>query len=80
MYNAEYVKTGLTVLLREGRTKILGIITRVFDSGEKKKIVEEKKKDEKETIHAHTDDHKPKHGSGEKQKPTTTKTEEHPKK
>jgi len=44
MYNAEYVKTGLTVLLREGRTKILGIITRVFDSQEKKKATDEKKK------------------------------------
>jgi GTPase len=42
MYNTEFVKPGLTVLLREGRTKILGIITRVFDTAEKKKVAEEK--------------------------------------
>jgi len=49
MYNAEYIKPGLTVLLREGRTKILGVVTRVFDSLEKKKLTEgEKKEDKKE--------------------------------
>ncbi len=28
MYSPEYVKLGVTILLREGRTKILGTITR----------------------------------------------------
>lgn len=31
-YNPEFLKSGLTFLLREGRTKILGQITRVFDA------------------------------------------------
>jgi GTPase len=31
-YNNEFLKSGLTFLLREGRTKILGQITRVFDA------------------------------------------------
>lgn len=34
MYGPEYLKTGLTLLLREGRTKILGTITRLFPENE----------------------------------------------
>ena len=30
MYRPEYVKKGTTILFREGRTKGLGVITRVF--------------------------------------------------
>lgn len=52
MYNAEYVQPGLTVLLREGRTKILGVITKVYDSAERKKLTEHKPEDKKdEKIH-----------------------------
>lgn len=35
MYNSEYIKPNSTIILREGRTKILGIVTRVIDSKEK---------------------------------------------
>ncbi len=34
MYSPEYIKLGLTVLLREGRTKILGTITRLIHDKE----------------------------------------------
>ena len=37
MYNSEYLRPGLNILLREGRTKILGMVTKVFDSSERKK-------------------------------------------
>lgn len=32
MYNSEYMKPNCPILLREGRTKILGMVTRVIDS------------------------------------------------
>ena len=32
LYNAEFLKNGMTVLLREGRTKILGMITNISDA------------------------------------------------
>jgi len=38
MYNTEYLKPGSIILLREGRTKICGVISRVFDPNEKKDI------------------------------------------
>ena len=38
MYNSEYLKDGSTILFREGRTKICGVITRVFDTAEKEKL------------------------------------------
>jgi hypothetical protein len=34
MYSPQYIKLGLTVLLREGRTKILGTITRLIPDKE----------------------------------------------
>eukprot|EP01015_Nassula_variabilis_P021930 TRINITY_DN3969_c0_g1_i3.p1 TRINITY_DN3969_c0_g1~~TRINITY_DN3969_c0_g1_i3.p1 ORF type:complete len:247 (+),score=20.39 TRINITY_DN3969_c0_g1_i3:65-805(+) len=34
MYNPEYIKKGSTILLREGRTKILGVITELFKEQE----------------------------------------------
>jgi hypothetical protein len=34
MYSPEYIKLGLTILLREGRTKILGTITRLVPDKE----------------------------------------------
>lgn len=34
MYSPEYIKLGLTILLREGRTKILGTITRLITDKE----------------------------------------------
>ncbi len=37
MFNSEYLRPGLNILLREGRTKILGMVTKVYDSSEKKK-------------------------------------------
>jgi len=51
MYNAEYVKPGLTILLREGRTKILGVVTKVYDSAERKKLENQKVEDKKEEKH-----------------------------
>lgn len=36
MYSPEYIKEGLPVLFREGRTKILGIITRILSEEEVK--------------------------------------------
>ena len=33
MYAPEYLKIGLTVLLREGRTKILGSIVKLIEEG-----------------------------------------------
>jgi len=39
MYNAEYLRPGLNILLREGRTKILGIVTKVHEQAEQKKEV-----------------------------------------
>jgi len=40
MYNSEYLTTGSIILLREGRTKIWGVISRVFDpSSEKGKLI-----------------------------------------
>ena len=56
MYNAEYITNGLTVLLREGRTKILGVITKVYDSNERKKEKEKEgdhKGDEKKEEKVH---------------------------
>jgi GTPase len=52
MYNAEYVKPGLTVLLREGRTKILGVVTKVYDSNEKKRLADQKLEEKKEDKHS----------------------------
>jgi len=52
MYNAEYVKPGLTVLLREGRTKILGVVTKVYDSTERKKMADQKLEEKKEDKHS----------------------------
>ena len=37
MYNSEYLRPGLNILLREGKTKILGMVTKVYDSSERKK-------------------------------------------
>lgn len=51
MYNAEFLKPGSTVLLREGRTKILGVITKVYDSIERKKLAELKQEDKKDEKH-----------------------------
>ena len=51
LYNAEYVKPGLTILLREGRTKILGVITKVYDSVERKKLADQKLEEKKEDKH-----------------------------
>lgn len=48
MYNSEYIKPNSTIILREGRTKILGTVTRVIDSNEKDK--ENKKAETKESI------------------------------
>ena len=36
MFNAEYIKPGQTVLLREGRTKVLGVVTKVYGPTDKK--------------------------------------------
>jgi len=49
MYNSEYLQPGLTFLLREGTTKILGKVLKVYEpSAEKKKMNEQKiVKDEK---------------------------------
>ena len=51
MYNSEYLKPGYPLLLREGRTKILGVVTKVYDSTNKdesmvKMAITEKKSDE----------------------------------
>ena len=33
MYRPEYLKIGTTILFREGRTKGLGVVSRVFENG-----------------------------------------------
>jgi len=33
MYRPEYLKVGTTILFREGRTKGLGVVSRVFEQG-----------------------------------------------
>ena len=33
MYRPEYLKVGTTILFREGRTKGLGVVSRVFPEG-----------------------------------------------
>jgi len=33
MYRPEYLKVGTTILFREGRTKGLGVVSRVFENG-----------------------------------------------
>ena len=33
MYRPEYLKVGTTILFREGRTKGLGVVSRVFPDG-----------------------------------------------
>lgn len=57
MYNSEYIKPNSTIILREGRTKILGMVTRVIDSKEKEKdskasAIDVKKSEGKEGIQA----------------------------
>ena len=33
MYRSEYLKVGTTILFREGRTKGLGVVSRIFPDG-----------------------------------------------
>ena len=33
MYRPEYLKVGTTILFREGRTKGLGVVSRIFPDG-----------------------------------------------
>lgn len=49
LYHPEYIKKDSTILLREGRTKILGVVTRVFkmtDDEEKENHVEDVEENE----------------------------------
>ena len=57
MYRPEYLKVGTTILFREGRTKGLGVVSRIFPDGapldEKETPTEEEsKKEEKPSIKA----------------------------
>lgn len=48
MYNAEYIKKDMTILLREGKTKMLGNISQVFLN--EKTDIGKFDKDQKENI------------------------------
>ena len=39
LYRPEYIKPGTKILMREGRTKGFGIITRVFPKGADQEVV-----------------------------------------
>jgi len=49
MYHPEYIKKDSTILLREGRTKILGVVTRIFNMSD-----DEEKENRSEEISENT--------------------------
>lgn len=58
MYRPEYLKVGTTILFREGRTKGLGVVSRIFPDGaplnEKKSNPESEGKENETSINPST--------------------------